>query len=183
MLTALQKRKQTHYFNLVDVDKNGFIEASDWNAIGQNLAAMRGVEVDSPVYEGISTVIGTIWQNLSQYVDTNRDNRASLEEWLQFEDERVINCDEEWYDAYVNTIVRSVVALFDADGDGVISADEYRNIMVSFNIAPRHAIVAFRKLDINGDGHLSKDEMIQHVRDFHRSDNPDTPGNWLFGPY
>jgi Ca2+-binding EF-hand superfamily protein len=183
MLTPMQELKQTRYFRLVDIDKNGYIEKSDWVKIGDNLAAIRGIAKGSDIHQAIQTQMDVIWNNLREYADKNNDFRISLEEWLTFEDEKVINCDEEWYDSYVNNIVRGLFAVLDANGDGVIGLDEYIHLMVSFRVQPSDAVEAFHKLDSDHNGEISKDELISAVREFHRGSDPDTPGNWLFGPY
>jgi Ca2+-binding EF-hand superfamily protein len=183
MMTELQTKKQTHYFNLVDIDNNGFIEKEDWEKIGENLAAMRNIEQGSETYKGIQAGLGTIWTNLQEHADVDSDGKVSLEEWLLFEDEKVINCDEEWYDSYVNNIVRGLFAVLDEDQNGVISQVEYINLMVSFHVSPSDARDAFQKLDSDGSGTIDEAELIQAVRDFRRSDKPETPGNWLFGPH
>jgi juvenile hormone diol kinase len=183
MLTPLQEIKQTRYFRLVDIDKNGYIEKNDWVKIGENLAAIRGIPKDSELSNAIMAQMDNIWNNLREYADKNNDFRVSLDEWLSFEDEKVINCDDEWYDSYVNNTVRGLFAILDANQDGVIGPDEYMHLMVSFRVQPSDAAEAFLRLDTNNDGVISMDELINAVREFHRSSEPDTPGNWLFGPY
>lgn len=183
MMTDLQTKKQTHYFNLVDIDGNGFIEKEDWEKIGDNLAAMRSIEKGSHTYNALQEGLGTIWSNLSEHADADDDGKISLGEWLSFEDEKVINCDDDWYDSYVNNIVRGLFAVLDEDENGVISQNEYINLMVSFHVSPSDAKEAFEKLDNDGNGTIDEAELIQAVREFHRSDDKGTPGNYLFGPY
>jgi Ca2+-binding EF-hand superfamily protein len=183
MLTPLQELKQTHYFRVIDVDKNGFIEKSDWIKIGDNLAAIRGISKGSKEYITIQSNMDITWNNLREYADRNNDFRVSLDEWLNFEDEKVINCDDEWYDSYVNNTVRSLFDILDENKDGVISVEEYLQLMVSFRVQPSDGVEAFHKLDSNNDGLLSKEELLAAVYDFHRSNLPDANGNWLFGPY
>lgn len=183
MMTELQTQKQTHYFNLVDVDKNGFIEKEDWVKIGDNLAAMRGIEKGTELYDAIQASLDTIWTNLSEHADADADGKVTLDEWLTFEDEKVINCDDDWYDSYVNNIVRGLFTVLDEDQNGVIGKDEYLNLMVSFQVQPSDAIEAFKKLDSDGNGTIDEAELINAVFEFHRSDDPESSGNWLFGPY
>ncbi len=183
MLTPLQELKQTHYFRVIDVDKNGFIEKSDWIKIGDNLAAIRGIEKTSKEYQTIQSNMEIVWSNLREYADRNNDYRVSLDEWLSFEDHKVINCDDAWYDSYVNNTVSSLFDILDENKDGVISVIEYLQLMVSFRVQPSDGVEAFNKLDSNNDGLISKEELLAAVYDFHRSNLPDATGNWLFGPY
>ena len=41
----------------------------------------------------------------------------------------------------------------------------------------------FNKLDVNGDGELSKEDFWQLANDFFFTDDLTLPGNWLLGFY
>ena len=41
----------------------------------------------------------------------------------------------------------------------------------------------FQKLDLNENGTLSKEEILQLTREFFYSDDPDARGNWALGPF
>lgn len=183
MLSPLQELKQTHYFRLVDSDSNGYIEKADWTTIGENLSAIRGLKKDSGEYKGIQHAMAHIWENIREFADANNDYRVSLDEWLAFQDEKVIHADDEWYDQYVNTFFELLFDLIDENSDGKIDQKEYVGLLVCFRVEPRNAFAAFNKIDNNQDGIISKDELIAAIRDFNRSNEADTPGNWLFGPY
>lgn len=183
MLTPLQHAKQLHYFRLVDVDKDGFLTASDWAEIGRNLASMRNLKRGTPAHDAVMATMGTIWANLSKYSSDPQKKVVSEADWLLFEDERVIHCDDEWYETYVNTIARGVFQLLDTEARGWIGRGEYIDLTVSFWVPPRGAVLAFEKLDTTGSGRIYLDQFLGHVLDFHRSDHPETPGNWLFGPW
>ena len=183
MLTELQRKKQTHYFNLVDSDKDGRITASDWAEIGRNLASMRNLKRGTPGHDGVMATMGTIWANLSKYSTDPDGTYVSLADWLLFEEEKVIICDDESYEDYVNTIARGVFVLLDSDGDGYIGKGEYIDLAMSFWVPPKHAVPSFEILDKDGDGQISLDEFLGLILEFHRSDDATTPGNWFFGPW
>ncbi|MDJ0516140.1 MAG: EF-hand domain-containing protein [Trichodesmium sp. MO_231.B1] len=37
----------------------------------------------------------------------------------------------------------------------------------------------FPKLDLNGDGGITKDELVELLRQFHGSDDPNAPGTYF----
>jgi Ca2+-binding EF-hand superfamily protein len=57
MLTELQKKKLTYYFHAFDVDKNGFLEESDFDRIVDAYAEAYKIPKDSATYQEISVVI------------------------------------------------------------------------------------------------------------------------------
>ena len=183
MLTDIQRAKQSRYFELVDVDNDGYVTASDWAEVGRNLASLRGFQQNSPGSDAIVAVMGTVWTNLSHYCSDPLRGRASLEDWFRFEDERAVNCDDAWYDLYVNTVVRGVFDLLDEDSDGWIGRNELIDLMMSFWVEPRDALLAFERMDTDADGRLGREEFVERVVEFHKSNDPDAPGNWLFGPW
>lgn len=181
MLTPLQRAKQIHYFRLVDVDKDGYVTASDWAEIGRNLASMRNLKRGTPEHDAVMATMGTIWANLGPYSSDPEGRVVSEADWLRFEEERVVYCDDEWYEIYVNTIVRGVFSLLDTDRDNAIDQGDYLDLAMSFWVKPRHAVEAFVKMDEDGDGRIFLEDFLDHVLAFHRSNDPDAPGNWLFG--
>lgn len=177
-MTDLQRAKLTHYFRLIDVDGDGYVTASDWAEVARNLASLRGLKQYTPEYDAIVAVMGTIWGRLVRRIA--HPHRASLEEWLAHEEANAVSCSEEEYESYVNTITRGVFRML-AGESRRMTFDEYMDLVVSFWVPPQQAIEAFRRMDTDGSGYLEETEFVDRVHEFHRSDDPDAPGNWLFG--
>ncbi|MFT6868556.1 MAG: Ca2+-binding EF-hand superfamily protein [Cyclobacteriaceae bacterium] len=181
MLTALQKQKQIHFFNLIDVDHNGFMEPEDWVQIGKRLSKVRNIATGTEDYKRIQEAMEMVWTDLSQYVDGLHPNRANLEEWLKFTDAKVINCDDAWYNSYVNKMVKGVFALMDEDLSGTIEFTEYYQFMSCLGLSEAKARIAFDIMDLNNDATIDESELIKSVQEFLRSDDTKSPGNSLFG--
>lgn len=181
MLTELQQKKQQRFFGLLDSNRDGFVERKDFEAVAENLCIIQGIEMDTASYGRMEEVSEKLWIDIREYIDTSRDDRCSAEEWIKFTDEQIVNCDEAWYDNYFDSVVTGLFSLFDANGDGLISDMEYMQIFISFRIEPRHAATCFRRLDLNNDGYLNRDDLSNAVKEFFRSDDPKVDGNWLFG--
>ena len=178
MLTPLQKQKQTHFFNVIDFDHNGVIEEDDFEAIGDNLCIVRDFDIDTPEYDTIISMTSGIWKNLLPYIE---GNEGTLEHWLKFMDELLDPANSEKYESYVTDFVSTMFKFFDLNNDGYISQTEYIDLFIGLRIEVRFAPKAFRNLDDNNDGRLSHDEIIHSVHEFMKSDDPSSPGNWLFG--
>lgn len=178
MLTPLQIKKLTHFFNILDFDKNGSIEADDFEAIGENLSIIRDIDLDTPEYEVVMGMTTGIWDKLEPYVE---NGQGGLEQWLKFMTALLDPKNVETYKSYLTSFVSTLFKLFDINDDGYISQTEYIDLFIGMRIEVRFAPKAFRNLDTNHDGRLSYEELVLSVDQFMRSDNPNAAGNWLFG--
>ncbi|MEQ9298601.1 MAG: hypothetical protein RIF33_08560 [Cyclobacteriaceae bacterium] len=182
MLTELQQKKQTHLFRLIDVDHNGFMEAADWVTIGQRLAEEQGIKKGQPAYDQIQQGIHAIWKDLSKFISSKHPDKATLEEWMKFIEEKVINVDDATYDRYVNRVVDGIFSTLDLNKNGLIDAWEYILFLKCVGVKDGPAHDAFTLLDHNGDGVLDESELIKSVEQFLKSEDADSKGNSLFGP-
>ncbi len=73
--------------------------------------------------------------------------------------------------------------IVDADGNGEISLAEYKDILVAWGgkEKEKEAASCFEKLDLNGDGIISKDEFVKNLKEYWLSNDPEVPGNYLYG--
>ena len=73
MLTDFQRKKHTAVFEIFDVDKNGYVDRSDFDVVVNNLAEMRSVARGSADYTRLSDIWVAVWNGLREVADTNRD--------------------------------------------------------------------------------------------------------------
>ena len=180
MLTDFQKRKLTVLFDLYDVNKDGFEEQADFELIVQNLATTLGVQAGSPEYNRLYAAHMAVWNNGRQLVGSPGSQRVTREEHLAGYD-RLLS-DKDNFLATVGSWSDSLIELSDRDGDGRLSQQEYVANLRSFTVDEAAANEAFRRLDLDGDGYLTHEEISRGVEEFFYSDDPEAPGNWLVGP-
>jgi Ca2+-binding EF-hand superfamily protein len=181
MLTDLQTKKLTHYFNLLDYDNNGIVEKSDFTAIAENLCVLWGFREGTEKYNYYIQVFGQGWDDFRNLVENLDKDKASLVEWLEFGDRFIVNGTEEQYEKYVKMVAREIFDCFDSNGDGYISLEEYIDLFMAYRIEVRYSAKAYTRLDRNSDDLLSKDELLSAVDEFFKSDDENAPGNWLYG--
>ena len=180
-MTELQKAKQVHYFNVLDYNNDGTLEKQDFVNVADRLAEMRGYEEGSSKHTAVRQEILRMWTNARALSGKEGKTQITLDDWLAHE-QKVLDSNVLIH-SYVQGIARAIFDILDADNDGVISEDEYMKFFRSFRGDDEDAEIAFQKLDEDEKGYLTRQEFLEAVTEFHLSDDPDAPGNWLFGPY
>ena len=180
MLSEFQKRKLTMLFHHQDLNHDGFLDKADFEQFAKRLCEIQNYSPGSPQYEAVYTQNMTVWERVRKLADKDKDNRVSLEEHL--ESYGLTLSDENLYNQLVTEYVKSLLTLWDRDGDGRLSGIEYVAFAGCGGVGAEAAREAFRHLDRDGNGYLTIDELMQNVKEFY-GDDPDAPGNWIAGPY
>ena len=179
MLTDFQKRKLTALFNLYDVDKNGFVDQADFEQVVQNLATPLRLQPGSPEYTRLHAAHMAIWNNVQQLAGAPGRQRVTQEEFVAGYD-RLLSVKDTFL-ATIGNFADSIIELSDRDGDRRLSQQEYVANLRGFKADEAAANEAFRRLDRNGDGYLTHDQISRYVEEFFYSDDPEAPGNWMLG--
>jgi Ca2+-binding EF-hand superfamily protein len=181
MLTEFQKRKLTAMFHGQDGDHDGFLDQDDYEQYTKGICEIQNFLPGSAEYEALHAQNMAVWEQVRQVADQDGDNRVSLEEFLRSYD--ITLNDEKLSDQLVRQYARSVMAVWDRDGNGRLSGVELVTLLGCYGVEGEAAREAFRHLDRDGSGYLTVEGLMERIEEFYRSEDPDAPGNWLFGPY
>ncbi len=181
MLTELQTRKLTKLFSMYDACCDGFLIKKDFENIAKKLAGIRNWGLRSPRYVGLLNQLLSDWKGLTQAADEDRDQKVSIEEWLNYYD--IVLSDPKQYEQRVKALMEMVFDVFNQrEGDGITQAD-WGCLLSAYNVSPAYAPLIFPTLDTEQVGTLNRDKMLQLIHDFFYSDEADAPANSMFGPY
>jgi juvenile hormone diol kinase len=186
VLGKLQQIKLTYFFNVIDRDHNGFIEADDFSTFVSRLAALRGVEPGSLEYEQFHPDALARWNEVRQSADKDYNGRIGLQEWLDYwsaEMDAIADAAGESPNFALVQLKHSAhftFDLLDRDDDEKISAEEYGHVLQAWGLDIDTGAV-FQRLDLNSDGFITRDELVQLSKQFFLSNDPEVPGNYICG--
>jgi Ca2+-binding EF-hand superfamily protein len=180
MLSDLQTKKLTRYFEVYDVDENGRLAAADFERVLENVRVLHGASNHSPGYQQLRDAYMGRWEALRGSADVDRDGGVDLDEWLAYW--QIALEDDARYEAEAEAITDRLFTVFDTDEDGEIGPDEFCDFYGVFGLGANLARSIFIELDQNQDGVISRDELLEIGREFYRGNDPEAPANLLFGP-
>ena len=182
MLTELQRAKFIKHFNIRDTDDDGYVTQEDYRKFSENIAKLLEWDPDHQKRVQIDAIHAGVWQFFWEPADHDQDGRVSLEDHLAMmdmmiehsKDPQVLEQSRKHSEVLFNT--------FDFNGSGEISAKEYRQFFSAAGVTTEWTDMVFEKLDINGNGKISLDEFVLLHQQFFSSNDPESPGNWFYGP-
>jgi Ca2+-binding EF-hand superfamily protein len=183
MLGDLQRRKASHYFSLIDEDGNGLVEANDFERRADRMADARDVS-DPDARAALRKRVMNWWEHLCALADLDDDDRVTREEWQTYWEalDASVDTDENASNETLQSLERAARGTFQAmktsDADHV-TEDEYTAWLAAWGIEAQAS--AFDRLDRDGTGVLSEDDLVKAVKEFYLSNDPDAPGNVLYG--
>jgi Ca2+-binding EF-hand superfamily protein len=183
MIGDLQRRKASYYFALLDDDENGFVEADDFERRADRLAESRGVD-DPEARAELRHRVMSWWEHLCALADLDDDDRITRGEWQTYWEalQASVERDDEEGARTRRSLERAARRTFEAmnttDTDPVTEA-EYTEWLSAWGVEGGTA--AFERLDRDGTGVLTEDDLVAATKEFYLSNDPDAPGNALYG--
>ena len=177
MASEFQRQKINGVFQAMDVDGDGFLDESDFRALTDRWLEVHGGESGSAAHLTLASIMMGWWATLHAAADQDRDDKVTLDEVMI-----VVDVLTDMNDV----VTRTADAMFDAvdeNGDGRVSAKEYRCMIEAWRGAPTDTDTVFPLLDMDDDGYLSRTEFRGLWAQFWTGDDPGEPGTWVFGRF
>jgi Ca2+-binding EF-hand superfamily protein len=170
--------KLANVFNAFDRNRDGQIEAEDFDAIVKDVTREFKLPSDSVKGRALANAYMVLWDELLRHADTDRDRKISQAEFIEngmkaIDDRSRVNV--------VDHLGNAIFEVTDTDEDNTVSKAEFARLQRAFRVPERDTGQAFAGLDTDGDGSISREEFLAGVRDYFTSPNFDGPGSWFYG--
>ena len=182
MFSDFQKRKIAYFFKLLDLNRNGLLQFNDFSDMAELVRLKLGFEEGSKNHKKIADKSTRLFHHLLEDITPAKQQSISEEEWVAFFDTKLTGSDaEDVLEEYQELIFQYVFDFFDHNHDGFITKDEYQMFFEIFGADQQYFEKSFSLLDKNGDGKISRYEMLASIEEFLISDDSEASGNWTFG--
>jgi len=166
-------QKMRTYFDRIDFDKDGAITRADFEGMAERFSE----KLDATKAADLKKNITNVWDKYLQGVGGG-DAIAK---------DAFINAMKTLVkDPSMKATVEGPLPLFfaavDADGDGMISEEEYATFFRILGLDPIMGPATFQAIDTNNDGLLSKEEFVEAGTEFFLSEDPAKPTKLFWGP-
>lgn len=180
MLSEFRLKKVQKIFSFYDANENGVLDIEDIDNICDQFSREFSWSKGGDKDVAFRSAFKIHWSQLIGYADSNNDGIISPQEFIQHYDEALSN--DMNYFKYIKPFFDSIFPIIDSDNDGVLSKDDYMAFFRSFGNTSKDAEVAFKHMDLNGDGMISHFELYLMWYNFHMSDDDLHPSHFFFGP-
>jgi hypothetical protein len=176
----LLNHKLDRAFDHIDANGNGVVEREDLLGLGARILVGFG---ESPTSVTGNRLVGSfdgVWSALALALERDGDSGIARPDFRTGMLAAFVRGDG--YELVFKPATLAVAQLCDGDGDGLIGPGEFRTVLSAFGTAYDDVDEAFDRLDREGRGALTVDELVLAAADFYTSEDPNAAGNWLFGP-
>jgi len=169
-------------FDLLDSSGDGRLGRDDYDAFALRLARSLGHAPRSPKAAAVRDGYRRLWNAVRTAADTDADGTVTAAEYRAWAaQEAATDGDRSGFATAVRPLAEAVIALVDDDGGRTLDRTELDRLLTACRLDPDEAAATRTRLDVNGDGQVSADEIVAAVRGFCIGEP--TPGAWLFGRF
>ena len=165
--TTLSNERIVQRFQLYDVNRDNVIERADLEAEAQRIIDAFGESPDSPRGSALLEAYRALWEFMAEKTGAGSTGSVNLDKFTTFTQQPILGPGSAGFARVLRPTVSAMVALVDTDGDGRVSPPEFTRWLNAIGVDRASAEQAFQVLDVNRDGQLDTDELVNAVREYH----------------
>ncbi|MFJ9818444.1 EF-hand domain-containing protein [Streptomyces sp. NPDC101151] len=175
------REKMAKLFGAYDTDGNGYLERRDFEILADRICKNFS-DSGSTRAAAVSAVFQEVWEDMASRIDLDGDQRISLDEFITDKLEAARVGADTSRIRKREDVRRRLFEAMDRDRDGRVSLDEHQGFFGAFGVSATDAEIAFARLDADGDGFLSVDEMVEATLEYNTSTDAQADSSGLLGP-
>ncbi|MFI8998833.1 EF-hand domain-containing protein [Streptomyces sp. NPDC053542] len=162
MTTAVANERLVKRFDKWDSDGNGVLELQDFAREAEKIAQNFGKPTDSPEARALQDAFRGLFTQLS-----NGNGPITKDQFMSATGDLIFQAGEANFNRALGPVVQGIIGLCDKNDDGQINAGEFEAWLGAIGVNRSKAQEVFRKVDADGDGELSLEELLAAVREYH----------------
>jgi hypothetical protein len=181
MLTEFRHKKLKLFFQMLDLNHDGFVEECDLKIISQNFAAQYGWGLDSDEFDDIQDQFISLWDGYLHLADRNGDDQLSEDELLE-NFARQFESQQGFYSPLFQQFLNTIFDILNVSGTGEVTPTEYAHFCRAHGLPDSMIELCLQKITL-ASSNISKLGFLRAAREFFCSDDPKVAGNWIFGSH
>ena len=161
-----QHDRLRRHFDSLDADADGHIELEEWEAPARRILETLGEPSTSARAKTVVASYQKMWNYLAGR-DGTGTSTLTLGQFEQVIDSHIVNADDADFSAVLRDAISAVAGLFDRDAKGAVTPEGFTNWLKAVGADTSKAQETFRQIDVDDDGDLTVDELMQAVRDYY----------------
>lgn len=180
-LSALQQRKFTRFFNLLDIGVKGYLCEEDIFEISLRTGRKTATANVEQKTAYLVQFADKLWRMITKYGISGDPDKVYLLDWLLYH--QVVIGNKKLREEMISTLYLGIFEMFKNQNTGNLTENGFVEWIVALGVEADLASWTFKKLDAKNNGYLSKEDFISRVWEFYDGTDINLPGNYLMGPF
>lgn len=164
-VTAQNRVKQR--FDRWDASGNGALERSDMEQEAADIATAFGKSPSAPETQNIRAAFRGLFELVAEQSGVSPEESVTEEQFRMVAESLIFEQGEATFNRALRPIIEAIVGLCDRNADGKVNREEFATWLSAVGLSHEEGQDAFAKIDKNGNGVLTSDELLGAVRDYH----------------
>ncbi|MBE9373691.1 EF-hand domain-containing protein [Saccharopolyspora sp. HNM0983] len=150
-----------------DVDGSGSLEQADFQKEAEQIAQAFGKSPSGKEAAELNDAFASMFRHLAEDAGIGAAGSLTEDDFVRVAQKLMFEDGAESFNRVLGPVMRGIVGLCDKNADGQINRQEFASWLTAVGVDDAQATDAFDRVDTNGNGELTVDELLDAVRQFH----------------